>query len=51
MEECEDCKLEKEDVRRRLCPYAQVILNEHINCDICDDCFNKREANIELALK
>ena len=44
--ECQDCKCEDNTVRERLCPYDQVVLNEHTSVTICNKCYDKRESQI-----
>ena len=45
---CIDCGVIDGTVRDRLCPYDQVILNEHASVVICNKCYNKREEQITV---
>jgi len=40
--ECIDCGVINDEVITRLDPYAQIVLNEHEDIDVCDSCLDKR---------
>ena len=39
---CDDYYEDKEDTKETICPYAEEIHEEKIECKLCDDCYYER---------
>lgn len=39
---CDDCGIKCEEVTEGLCPYAEDIHGEDVECSLCPECYHER---------
>lgn len=43
---CDDCNMVKQSTKETICPYAQDLKGEVIECALCDECEHQRAMNL-----